>query len=249
MYDSNKDNLVSHSTPEPVIIFSGSHKEAMEISLLLASQSIPHQIYVEQVTYQIRVIFELGDQVRDLISLYQKENKDWLTELTQHADISLLVSPLLFLIPATVGYFFQFSHNYIAHNITVVGRSDSVRILAGEWWRVFTALTLHSGPQHYLSNMFSGFFLINLLVHRISFGFAISLVIISSGLANFTVALMTWSGHYSIGFSTAVFAALGILASIQLKENLLGKRISKRSLIPLFWCHFNGGFHGNGRRY
>lgn len=233
-------------TPDLVTVFSGTHKEAMEISLLLASQSKPHQIYVENEIYLIQVTSGIGEAVQDLITLYRKENHNWLTEFAQNADIGIFASPLLFLIPVTVGYFFQFSREFLNYNITLAGRSDSVKILTGDWWRVFTALTLHSGPQHFLSNMLSGFFLINLLVHRMAFGFAMLLVFLSSGLANFTVAIMTASGHRSIGFSTAVFAALGVLAAVQLRENFSAKRFSKRALIPLFGAILMVAFMGMG---
>lgn len=98
-----------------------------------------------------------------------------------------------------------------------VGTMRAGDVMAGQVWRTVTALTLHADLSHLLSNLLFGS-VFGLLVGRILGGGVAWLSIVIAGAAgNFGNALLRTSEHLSIGASTAVFAALGILVAHALK--------------------------------
>lgn len=92
------------------------------------------------------------------------------------------------------------------------GRVDGELIRAGEWWRSITALTLHSGLRHFVGNLGFGVFFGMLAGRLLGSGVTWLAVVIASGCANLLNTLLLDSSHRSIGASTAVFAALGLVA-------------------------------------
>ncbi|MEO0423822.1 MAG: rhomboid family intramembrane serine protease [Pseudomonadota bacterium] len=100
------------------------------------------------------------------------------------------------------------------------GRLQAGLVRDGEWWRVFTALTLHLDMAHLLGN----------LVFGVVFGFIASLSL-GSGAAWLTILLCGAAGnllnawlqpisHSAVGASTGVFAALGLIAAFQWRVQL-----------------------------
>src|SRR5690606_17948410 len=87
------------------------------------------------------------------------------------------------------------------------------QVLSGEWWRSVTALTLHVDTGHLASNLgFGGLF--GYFIGR-SFGPGVRwFAILASGtLGNLLNAVIQSPAHRSIGASTAVFGALGLLTA------------------------------------
>lgn len=97
------------------------------------------------------------------------------------------------------------------------GRMNAGEVMSGQWWRVFTALTLHVDLQHILSNLaFGGLF--GWMAGRVlGGGWAWFSIVIAGGLGNFANAVVRDADHLSIGASTGVFAALGILVAHALR--------------------------------
>ncbi len=96
-----------------------------------------------------------------------------------------------------------------------LGRVDGRAMLTdGQWWRVLTALTLHSGPEHLLSNLVFGGVFIHFLCREIGGGVGWLFTILAAGLANGVNVLIQGPMHLAIGGSTAVFAALGLLSGM-----------------------------------
>lgn len=84
----------------------------------------------------------------------------------------------------------------------------------GEWWRPITALTLHGDIAHLLSN---SMFLIVFVPHicRCIGPTLTWFLILLSGIAgNITTCFFYEAPHRSLGASTSVFAALGLLAGL-----------------------------------
>ncbi len=105
------------------------------------------------------------------------------------------------------------------------GASSSIGLIAkGEWWRPFTALFLHVDVGHILGNLASGA-LFGMLVSKSIGPFkAWAMILISGTVGNLTTSVLTFPESFiSIGASTAVFGALGILSGIGLVENFREK--------------------------
>ncbi|MDR0239110.1 MAG: rhomboid family intramembrane serine protease [Deltaproteobacteria bacterium] len=100
-----------------------------------------------------------------------------------------------------------------------------------EWYRTVTALSLHADSLHLFSNIAAGSLFLTLLRLRTGFGIGLLLTILGGVLGNVCDVLYRPLPFSSVGFSTAIFACLGLLSSIQaLQEGRQGRR---RALLPL----------------
>jgi rhomboid protease GluP len=94
-----------------------------------------------------------------------------------------------------------------------VGELEAGRVRSGEWWRVWTALTLHLDAAHLVANTAAGIWFGYLASRLTGTGNAWLLVVLGAGLANGIEALLAPASHRSVGASTAVFTALGLLSA------------------------------------
>ena len=113
------------------------------------------------------------------------------------------------------------------------GAGSTTRILAGETWRTITALCLHADVPHALGN---GCFLA-LFATAVCWtagpGAGALLILVSGALGNGVNAWLHGPGHSSIGASTAVFGAVGLLAGIQAVRRLRRPLRRRASWLPL----------------
>jgi rhomboid protease GluP len=99
--------------------------------------------------------------------------------------------------------------------------SSSIALLKGaEWWRPFTALFLHGDGLHLAGNMALGSIFVIMVSKSIGSLKGMALTLLSGTLGNATTSFVTYPDPFvSLGASTAVFGALGILSGIGLVEN------------------------------
>jgi membrane associated rhomboid family serine protease len=95
-----------------------------------------------------------------------------------------------------------------------LGAAHAASIREGQLWQCVTALTLHAGPVHLLGNLTIGGAFIIILCRELGSGLAWSLLLASGTLGNLINAWVQSPEHRSVGASTAVFGAVGILAAI-----------------------------------
>jgi rhomboid protease GluP len=114
------------------------------------------------------------------------------------------------------------------------GGADSRAMLAGEWWRAVTALTLHADGGHFLANWIFGTLFCGFVTGRAGFGVGWAWVLCCGALANGLNAVCHWGRpQVSIGASTAVFAALGWLVGGELRRGRGGRGQGAAWLLPL----------------
>lgn len=119
-------------------------------------------------------------------------------------------------------------------------------ILNGEIYRTVTSLMLHASYPHLAGNM-AGIAIFGTAVCNITGAGAGWLMILLTGiLGNLSNAALFRYGHISIGASTAVFGAVGILAAYQLirKIKIAGQRM--KAWLPLAGGLALLGFLGSG---
>ena len=111
-------------------------------------------------------------------------------------------------------------------SLTDKGASSNIGLLAKyEWWRPFTALFLHADLPHLLGNLLSGLIFGTLVSRCIGAWLGWSLILVCGALGNVITSIVTWPDSFvSIGASTAVFGALGMLAGLGF-SNLLKNRV------------------------
>lgn len=186
---------------------------AMDIGALLASEEGGYGVYVTPED-ELRATWEL-DQYDSENSTGAAANRQ---PRTRPADIvAFSTTALAYAVVLT--FFFgaarrgSFGTDWagegamVAHHVT----SDL------ELWRTVTALTLHLDVAHIASNLAFGIIFVWLLAKETGPGIAWAATLLAGAAGNWLNALWQPAIHTSIGASTAVFAAVGLLAALRHK--------------------------------
>lgn len=109
-----------------------------------------------------------------------------------------------------------------------LGIADAAAMLDGQWWRAATALTLHADAAHVFGNAVIGGVFVALVCRSLGSGPG-WLAVLATGIGG--NALNAWvqgPSHLSLGFSTAVFGAAGILSGLRAAT---GRGLAFRSFV------------------
>jgi membrane associated rhomboid family serine protease len=93
------------------------------------------------------------------------------------------------------------------------GELDAALVHGGQWWRAWTALTLHWDGPHLFANLGAGVWFGYLAARQLGAGTAWFLTVSGAAAANFFDAHFGPATYRSVGASTAVFTALGLIAA------------------------------------
>lgn len=198
-----------------------SKQQVQTWALVLDSRNIPCHIEPSGTGWQLLVPVDQFDVARKELRQFEEENRNWPPE-------SPPTSPLVenTLVTISVLILLAMFHNITQLDIPLfgfgqvdwlaAGSADSSKILNGQWWRIITALTLHADWLHLSSNLAIGGIFIVFLCRELGSGLSWALLIGSGALGNLANASLQPINHDSIGASTAVFGAVGILAAISL---------------------------------
>ena len=121
----------------------------------------------------------------------------------------------------------------------------------GEWWRPFTALFLHADLGHLVGNLLSGLVFATLVSRLTGPLLGWAMILACGTVGNIITSLLTYPEPFvSLGASTAVFAALGILSGLGVAETLRDRarlpwvRVSAPFLAGLILLGWLGGGSG-----
>lgn len=153
---------------------------------------------------------------------------------------SLFYVALLLLVP------FAVAQGWFAVDAYKAGVMDPERMQAGEWWRAVTALTLHWDASHLLGNIGSGSLLGFSAAQVWGNARAWLLILLAGVLANLTEGLLATANYVSAGASTAVFAALGLVAAHAWRTRRQSAPSPMRRWAPLIAGVAMLGFFGAG---
>ncbi len=194
-----------------------------EWSLVLRSQEIGHGLSAQPDGFYVTVHDRDADRSVDAIRAYEEENEDFRPPPPVRERLpfrSTLAAPML---AAAIAVFSLVTGPAALRSAWfTAGTADNVRILHGEVYRTVTALTLHADAAHVLGNAIAGTVFLGFLFRRLGVGRGIFLTVVAGALANWANAalhILLHQAHRSIGASTAVFAAVGLLAATQLTFN------------------------------
>jgi membrane associated rhomboid family serine protease len=133
-------------------------------------------------------------------------------------------------VPGVIGYFLVVcvvaglaGYSFFGYDWFAAGRVDGNLIRNGEWWRTITALTLHSGARHLVGNLVFGIFFGIFAGRLLGSGVAWLAIVVAGAMGNAANTLLLESTHRSIGASTAVFAALGLVAGFVWRGQLMSQ--------------------------
>ncbi len=184
--------------------------------LVLQSVSIPHGVaQLDDGSQALLVRRHQSRAAREQLERYDRENRAWppreapFEPLPAGGHAAILYGGLLALV-----------HIFVIEgrqgvDWKAIGRNASELVSQGEWWRVATALTLHSDLAHLAGNIVFGATFGLILSQGVGIGVAWLGILAAGAVGNwFNVALRD-APHSSIGASTAVFGALGMQVAVE----------------------------------
>lgn len=180
---------------------------------MLTAVGVPSLVDFDGFQYVIRVDPELAETARVHLERYASESRPPPPpppppRLHPYAWVGCLIYVL-----ALVGIGYAVAGGVWRLDAFDVGALDAGRVKSGEWWRAWTALTLHVDAAHLAANLGAGVWFGYLAGRQLGSGTTWLLAVVGAGLANMLEALLGPSSHRAVGASTAVFTVLGAMAA------------------------------------
>ena len=189
-----------------------SHRQAMDWSLVLASQGIESSIEADADHWQLVVADTCYERALSSIKQYRLENRGWRWRQT----VPIAGSPVVFHFGSVfwciaIIWIFFWSTRWTS-SVEQVGMMNNKAVHAGEWWRIFTAITLHADVGHLSANVTTGFLLLGLAMARFGVGTALLAAYLAGAAGNLMGYAFYDEMHRGLGASGMVTGALGLLA-------------------------------------
>jgi len=145
-----------------------TYRQAMDWSLVLASQEIEHRIEHSEGTGWALMV-GVQDRARSLAVLrqYRLENQHWPWRKTIAQAGAVFDWGCIAWVLLTAAYFWL---SEARGGLRTVGMTDGAALARGEWWRLFTATLLHADLAHLAMNTVFAFVLLGLAMGRFGTG-------------------------------------------------------------------------------
>jgi rhomboid protease GluP len=200
------------------VVFRGSGSLCREFSLVLEAKAIEHEMAESGGIWMLTVAPNRLHRAYEEISRYSAERSvpraaQPRIEPFSGAVMGALGYVVILLLTAYCAGIGLFGADWLASGALDAGA-------AGEWWRAVTALTLHLDQEHLLGNLLFGVFAGIAAGRLLGPGVAWASIVGAGSLANYVEILIAPSAHRAVGASTAVFAALGLLAGLAWRQRL-----------------------------
>lgn len=194
-------------------VYRSSRRGCLRRALALEAAGIPYQIRLQSGESVIVVPAQHAERARIEIDAYASEN---------HA--SPPVTPTVVEQgngwPGVFGYaivlvlmFLLQRQGILSEEWFDAGKTNAGLIRQGEWWRTVTALSLHSDLIHLVANIGCGGLIGFFAGQLLGSGFAWFSILLAGAAGNLLNAWVRDPRHTSVGASTSVFAAFGIVAA------------------------------------
>jgi membrane associated rhomboid family serine protease len=187
---------------------------AEEWSLVLSSVGISHRVEPAEQGWVVYVAEDDAERADQVLQAYAQENRP-----TAVADPPPMYGSSWLGAAVALGllaFFLVTGEGARGSRWFERGAADAELIVHGELWRVVTALTLHFDLAHLLGNAAACLVLVTGVAQWIGSGSAAWLLLLSGALGNLLTALTHRAHHISVGASTALFSAIGLLCAMQL---------------------------------
>ena len=216
------------------IIRAANRKEFKDIELLLLARSVPFSMESESFQQSFFVPLNYQSFVKSELEKFRKENRNWPPVIAIQKGLLFRFSLVhLGVVICLTLFHWRLDRIPNAGKWMENGMLAVEKVLAGEWYRTVTALTLHADGAHLLSNL-CGLLVFVGGVHQFAgTGLSWLLVLVAGALGNFGTAVFFQTAHNAVGASTAVFGAVGLMGAFGVKRCLTQKPFRKRFFIPL----------------
>jgi rhomboid protease GluP len=189
--------------------------------------------------FVLGVPIDEAERAADIISAYESEKRDQESRRereSQREPVPVAAGSVRagLAVSAALLVFFFFTG---PRNATVIwferGSADAERILLGELWRTVTALTLHADVAHVLANALFGALFLSAVCGALGAGVGCALVLLAGAGGNLANALFQSSHHVSVGASTAVFGAVGLLSGLGVARRRRQRSLRRHAWVPI----------------
>jgi len=228
MFTHEQEFQKTGNNPEysETVLATFDEQDIMACSLVLSAVGISHKIGNAPENMTLQVSDDDLHAARFQIQAYEDENRNWPPKPdTSIKTFEPFLQPPTLLLIGALALFFTVTGPWSAHSFWFSeGMGDATRILQQhEYYRLITALTLHADTVHLLGNCFFGGFLFHFFCRLTGNGLGLFATLLTAGLGNYLNVTLHGEEHLFVGFSTAVFAIIGMLS-------MLGRhnRVSKR---------------------
>lgn len=190
-------------------------------SLVLQALAIPHRVARAAGDFVVLAAPSEAERAGEALDAYDREQREAAKAAAPVKDVArpwgaaLLATAMAAFYAVTGGRDVAAPSHWFA-----AGAADAGRIVAGEWWRAVTALTLHADPAHVTGNGIATLIFVAPLCRWVGNGVAVAAVLASGVGGNLLTAALYGGGHRSVGASTATFGALGLLAGLQIYRRM-----------------------------
>lgn len=216
------------------ILQTRHRKECFESRLVLAAAGVAADAYQQDGWWLLIVQSDDVATAKTELDTYRSENSAASSRRPPAIPVYRGAATAAVVYAAVILLFALFSETS-AYDVAwqSTGRMQAGLVMDGQWWRVITALTLHIDSAHILSNLVFGL-VFGLMAGRVLGGGVAWLVIVIAGAGgNYANAIVQSPDHSSIGASTAVFAALGVLVAHALRPRASASQNSFQRWSPL----------------
>lgn len=219
------------SDTDSAVVFRGSKLLCREFSLVLEAKGIEHEMRESAGSWVLAVEPPAVRLAYDEIGRYSLERSvprtvPDATEPFSGAALGAIGYALVLVLTAYCAGIGLFGADWLS-----VGALDAG--LAREWWRALTALTLHLDQEHLLGNLLFGVVAGMGAGRLLGPGLAWASILGAGALANTVETLLSPVTHRAVGASTAVFAALGLIAGLASRQRLTRRQRRWYVLAPL----------------
>jgi rhomboid protease GluP len=219
-----------------VEVFRGSREACFEFGLVLDAKGLGYERAESDHGWVLTVAPALAEIANDELRRYESERIERREEPAPWmpftgSGFGAAVYALVLILTAYCAGIDLFRIDWFA-----AGALDSQPRAAGEWWRAVTALTLHWDQEHLLGNLLFGVGIGTLAGRMFGPGVAWLSILVSGAAANYADMLVSPPWHRAVGASTAVFAALGLLAGFG-----WGRRLPRRDRRLYRWAPLFAG--------
>lgn len=202
---------------EPEVEIYRSHRRAdcAERSFMLGAVGIASQVVAYEGWFLLQVAEVDLPQAMTHLAEYERENlpaagpprvrpfQPW-----PHAWVGCVLYAAWLL-----GVAYAISNGLPRVNDFARGDLYAAAVQGGQWWRAWTALTIHLSGAHLAGNLLGGIWFGYLAGQQFGVGTAWLLTVVGAGIANLVEAVLASPDYRSAGASTAVFTALGMMAA------------------------------------
>jgi len=187
-------------------------RQANDWVLVLHSEGVEAEARRTREGFVVETPADAAERARALLATWEREN----VREPEPPPEPLAPFPWLsmtLLSAALLGFFAITGPREGGSDWFVAGAARSSSIQAGEWWRAVTALTLHADAGHVLGNVLAATLFAGAVCRRFGSGVGFAALVAAGTVGNLANAFFRSVGHSSVGASTAVFAAVGVLAA------------------------------------